>query len=62
MKKRENKIIPVKEGSLQAENQMGLRFREREKCLGGEKTQIYRERQKKMKSKITLDLFTENAS
>ena len=41
---------------------MGLRFRKREKCLGGEKTQICRERLKKMKSKIELDLYIENAS
>ena len=44
------------------QNQIGLRFREREKCLRGEKTQIYQERLKKMKSEITLDLFIENAS
>ena len=41
---------------------MGLRFRERRKCLRGEKTQICRERMREMNLIFALKLFKGNAS
>ena len=43
MKEGENEIKPVKEGSLQAENQMGLRFTEREVFERRKDTNLLRE-------------------
>ena len=34
MKKKENKILPVKEESISAKNHLGMRFGVREKSLG----------------------------
>ena len=41
---------------------MGLRFREKRKCLGGDRACFCRERSKEMRSDFALDLFKENAS
>ena len=46
-RKRENKIIPVKKGSLYPENQLGLRFRERERSVWEVKRQVYVERDRR---------------
>ena len=47
MKKRENKILPVKRRSILAENYLGKRFRERQKCLERERPfSIKRDRMK----------------
>ena len=41
---------------------MGLRFRERRECLGGEKTSFCRQRMREMKFEIVLKLFKETVS
>ena len=41
---------------------MGLRFRERRKCLVGEKAQICQERMREMNLIFVMKLFKENAS
>ena len=46
------KAIPVKKSKIKVEEHLGMKFWVSERCLGGEKTQISRERLKRIDLKL----------